>query len=213
MESEPKPDADGLITVRARPIRQVVDPIVQTRDIISSIDFLSGEPAVDAKRIGLWGTSYAGGHVVDVAARDQRVRAIVAQVGYMGVPKRPFAGLARRRAVQKARGEIAPLPHDLDCIAGLRGCPDLAKAIEYRPIARADRITVATLIIDAEDEELFDRIANGRAVYDIVKTRAPADYVLFEGAHYDIYGRHRPAAIAEAISWFKTHLVPRIAKD
>jgi len=203
---EPEPGADGLITVRAKPVRRVVDPIVQTRDIVSAIDFISGEPAVDNARIALWGTSYAGGHVVYVAARDKRVRAIVAQVGYMGVSQRSFADQARRRAVQKARGEIAPLPDDLDCIPRLRGCPDLAKTINYRPIALADRITVPTLIIDAEGEELFDRIANGRAVYDIVKARAVADYVLFQGSHYDIYNRHRATAIERAIAWFETHL-------
>ena len=35
---------------------------------------------VDSSRIGLWGTSYSGGHVLVVAATDRRVRCVVSQV-------------------------------------------------------------------------------------------------------------------------------------
>jgi fermentation-respiration switch protein FrsA (DUF1100 family) len=34
----------------------------------------------DPQRIGLWGTSFAGGHVLVVAAQDHRVRCVVSQV-------------------------------------------------------------------------------------------------------------------------------------
>jgi dienelactone hydrolase len=88
VEPEPAPDADGLITVRARPIREVVDPQDQILDILNVVAFLRGEPQVDADRIGLWGTSYGGGHVVEVAAREPRIAAVVAQVAYMGVTTR-----------------------------------------------------------------------------------------------------------------------------
>jgi hypothetical protein len=37
-------------------------------------------PEVDANRIGLWGTSYAGGHAIVLGATERRVRAVVAQV-------------------------------------------------------------------------------------------------------------------------------------
>jgi uncharacterized protein len=35
---------------------------------------------VDADRIGLWGTSYAGGHALVLGATDRRLKAVVAQV-------------------------------------------------------------------------------------------------------------------------------------
>ena len=35
---------------------------------------------MDADRIGLWGTSYAGGHAIVLGATDRRLRAVVAQV-------------------------------------------------------------------------------------------------------------------------------------
>ena len=37
-------------------------------------------PEVDAARIGIWGSSYSGGHVLVVAAIDRRVKAVVSQV-------------------------------------------------------------------------------------------------------------------------------------
>ena len=57
-----------------------VDPWVQIADWRRAISFLESLPAVDPDRIGLWGTSYAGGHAVVLGATDRRLRAVVAQV-------------------------------------------------------------------------------------------------------------------------------------
>ena len=57
-----------------------IDPWVQIADWRRAISFLESHPAVDADRIGLWGTSYAGGHAIVLGATDRRLRAIVAQV-------------------------------------------------------------------------------------------------------------------------------------
>jgi hypothetical protein len=57
-----------------------VDPWVQIADWRRAISFLESHPAVDADRIGLWGSSYAGGHAIVLGATDRRLRAVVAQV-------------------------------------------------------------------------------------------------------------------------------------
>ena len=57
-----------------------IDPWVQIADWRRAISFLESHPAVDADRIGLWGTSYAGGHAIVLGATDRRLRAVVAQV-------------------------------------------------------------------------------------------------------------------------------------
>lgn len=57
-----------------------VDPWVQVADWRRAISFLESHPAVDPDRIGLWGTSYAGGHAIVLGATDRRLRAVVAQV-------------------------------------------------------------------------------------------------------------------------------------
>jgi uncharacterized protein len=55
-------------------------PLEQQEDYRNAITWLAQQPEVDAARIGLWGTSYSGGHVLHVGAFDPRVKAIVAQV-------------------------------------------------------------------------------------------------------------------------------------
>jgi uncharacterized protein len=57
-----------------------VDPWVQIADWRRAISFLENHPAVDPDRIGVWGTSYAGGHAIVLGATDRRLRAVVAQV-------------------------------------------------------------------------------------------------------------------------------------
>jgi uncharacterized protein len=57
-----------------------VDPWVQIADWRRAISFLESQPTVDPDRIGLWGTSYAGGHAIVLGATDRRLRAVVAQV-------------------------------------------------------------------------------------------------------------------------------------
>jgi uncharacterized protein len=57
-----------------------VDPWRQIADWRYAISYLESHPTVDAERIGLWGTSYAGGHALVLGATDRRLRAVVAQV-------------------------------------------------------------------------------------------------------------------------------------
>lgn len=63
--------------------RQENDPVLQHRDIRNAITYASTRPDVDASRVGVWGTSFAGGHALVVAAIDKRVKAVVAQVPFI----------------------------------------------------------------------------------------------------------------------------------
>jgi hypothetical protein len=60
--------------------RQDVDPWRQVADWRRAISYLESLDVVDPKRIGLWGTSYAGGHAIVLGATDRRLKCIVAQV-------------------------------------------------------------------------------------------------------------------------------------
>jgi uncharacterized protein len=60
--------------------RYDVDPWRQIADWRRAISYLESHPTVDPDRIGLWGTSYAGGHAIVLGATDRRLRAVVAQV-------------------------------------------------------------------------------------------------------------------------------------
>ena len=52
----------------------------QQEDYRNAITWLSLQPEVDADRIGIWGTSYAGGHVLHLAVFDRRIKVVVCQV-------------------------------------------------------------------------------------------------------------------------------------
>ncbi|WP_369387488.1 alpha/beta hydrolase [Streptomyces sp. CG1] len=60
--------------------RQDIDPWKQIEDWRHAITYLGSRPEVDADRIGLWGSSYAGGHAIVLGATDRRLKAVVAQV-------------------------------------------------------------------------------------------------------------------------------------
>ncbi|MEV5780806.1 alpha/beta hydrolase [Streptomyces sp. NPDC048448] len=72
-------DHRGFGASDGRP-RQDVDPWRQIADWRRAISFLESLPEVDPERIGLWGTSYAGGHAIVLGATDRRLRAVVSQV-------------------------------------------------------------------------------------------------------------------------------------
>jgi fermentation-respiration switch protein FrsA (DUF1100 family) len=61
-------------------LRGDVDPARQVADWRRAISYLETRPEVDPARIGLWGTSYAGGHAIVLGATDRRLRCVVAQV-------------------------------------------------------------------------------------------------------------------------------------
>jgi len=60
--------------------RHQLFPLEQVEDVRNAITWVSDQPEVDSRRIGLWGTSYGGGIVIYSATWDRRVKAVVAQV-------------------------------------------------------------------------------------------------------------------------------------
>jgi len=76
----------------------------------------------------------------------------------------------------------------------------------YRPIDTADKIRAPTLVIDAEQEELFDRMQNGHLLSEIVSKNAPTRYITFPCTHYEIYDRYYRDASNLARDWFITYL-------
>ncbi len=63
--------------------RNLVDPFRHLADWRAAIAHVRELEAVDGRRLGLWGSSFSGGQVIAIAARDPEVRAIAAQVPYV----------------------------------------------------------------------------------------------------------------------------------
>jgi fermentation-respiration switch protein FrsA (DUF1100 family) len=60
--------------------RDRIIPAEQHEDYRNAITWVSLRTEVDASRIGVWGSSYSGAHVLHLAAFDRRIKAAVAQV-------------------------------------------------------------------------------------------------------------------------------------
>jgi len=75
-------DHRGFGTSGGSPVRDI-DPLQQVADMRDVISFARSLEGVDPERIGLWGTSYAGGHTIMVSAIDRRIRCAVAQVPFI----------------------------------------------------------------------------------------------------------------------------------
>jgi pimeloyl-ACP methyl ester carboxylesterase len=63
--------------------RQLLDIPAQHADVEAAVAHARTLPGADPERIALWGSSYGGGHVLTVAARDARIAAAVAQVPFV----------------------------------------------------------------------------------------------------------------------------------
>lgn len=72
-------DYRGFGTSDGEP-RQHIDPWAQIDDYKNAISFVETRPELDSKRIGIWGISYSGGHVLIVAATDPRVQCVVSNI-------------------------------------------------------------------------------------------------------------------------------------
>ena len=60
--------------------RQHINPQDQIEDYRNAISFIQTLPEVDPERVGIWGISYSGGHVLIVGATDPRVKCIVSSL-------------------------------------------------------------------------------------------------------------------------------------
>jgi fermentation-respiration switch protein FrsA (DUF1100 family) len=100
-----------------------IDPWRQIADWRRMISYLEARPEVDPNRIGLWGTSYAGGHAIILGATDRRLRCVVAQVPTIS---------GYEQGLRRVAPEAAPALEETfyaDERAQLRGAPPHRQAV------------------------------------------------------------------------------------
>jgi dienelactone hydrolase len=121
--------------------RNRLDPDAEIGDWLAALAFVRTLPGVDSARIALWGTSFAGGLVVSVAARDGKVAATVSQCPLLD-------GLAAAVQVTRYAGPLALLR------VSAHGVFDAARALagatpHYIPIVAKPGETGAMTSADA----------------------------------------------------------------
>jgi hypothetical protein len=189
----------------------------QQEDYRNAISYIQGEPGVDPERIGVWGSSFAGGNSVAVAGQDARVKAIAVQVPGIGgnpdgTPPMALTGAMLEDAIRRARtgqgaemwtGFSRALLVDFEQAQANRenNTMQWAKMIGERPF----------MVIVAEHEELIDNERSGKAALAFAK--GPKEYVVVPGTtHFEVYsGEPFEIGSEAAARWFATHLGVQVA--
>ncbi len=92
--------------------RQLLDVKRQLADWAAAVEFTRSLGEIDRGRVAIWGSSFAGGHVMETAARDPQIAAVVAQVPFAdGLRNLPSLGigLALRLTGAGARDQVGAI--------------------------------------------------------------------------------------------------------
>jgi dienelactone hydrolase len=106
--------------------RQLLDIERQLGDWAAALAYARTLDGIDHERIALWGTSFAGGHVIEAAARDGAVAAVVSQCPFTDGLAATRAASPRslaRAAVPALRDELARIRHKGPVLVPLVGPP------------------------------------------------------------------------------------------
>ncbi len=106
--------------------RQLLDIGMQLADWAAAVGYARTLPGVDPDRIGLWGTSFGGGHVIATAARLPGIAAAVAQC--------PFTdGIASARTLSPLIFPLVGIRAARDLVAARLGKPPVMVPAVGRP--------------------------------------------------------------------------------
>jgi len=213
--------------------RQELDPIKQQRGYRDAITFLQAHPAVDAARIGIWGTSYSGGHVLGVGAVDDRVGCVVSQAmtisGHGNMIRRhspkALADLRERFAAErlarfhgKQPEVVKAFADDSDSVRFAMSRPPEHRLTwkneitllswemydEYEPAAFIERISPTPLLMIVPTKDLLTPSEDALAAYH--RALEPKKLLTVPGDHYVVYTTYFEETSQAARDWFVTHL-------
>lgn len=211
--------------------RHETDPWQQVEDMRAVISYGRNLSFVDPERIGLWGTSYSGGHALTVTALDARVKCTVSQVPLVSgqrtfdawVPEKSRPRFLERLAADRdgrARGEpaavtVAAIPGsetaewaekvDKD---GTYGNEITVRSLDllrgYDPISFMERIAPTPLLMIVADQDTQTPVDWQREAFALAAE--PKQLLTLSGRHYDPYTLLLQESRQAALDWFQEHL-------
>jgi len=212
--------------------RGEIDPWRQILDTRHAISVLRNQAGVDRERIGLWGTSYSGGHALVVAATDRRVKCVVSQVmtidgGEAGRRRMPGPALEafRERVYADMERRAQGLPPERIPVAEpgsgsmkylIESFPDLGHpnsitllsrelAMAYRPGLWMEQIAPTPLLMIVAGKDELTPVDLQLGAFQ--RAGQPKRLVVIEGAgHYEPYIERFDESSAAALSWFREHI-------
>jgi hypothetical protein len=211
--------------------RNETDPWQQVEDMRAVISYARILDGVDPARIGLWGTSYSGGHALAVSALDDRVKCVVSQVPLVSgqrtfeawVPEKSRPRFLDRLAADRdarARGEPPAVTP-----AALPGSEtaEWAEAVDkdgtyaneitlrsldllrgYEPISFMERIAPTPLLMIVANQDTQTPVAWQREAFE--RAGEPKKLLALQGRHYDPYTLRLDQSRQAALDWFREHL-------
>jgi hypothetical protein len=203
-------------------LRQLADPAEQIEDYREAVSFVRGLADVDPDRVAVWGAGLSGGHVVQLAAEDPHIGAIVSQAPVVSgrdsvldapgdassdtrLPVIPepdsslpavFQGADARRYFDSRRALAMSWRNHL-----LRGSIDLIRS--YDPIEAMPQISSPLLMLVAADDDVCH---SDLQVLAYRRAPQPKRLHVVQGGHFSFYEETFPEAAAVASAWLSEHL-------
>lgn len=211
--------------------RHEIDPWQQIADMRDAISHARTLPGIDADRIGLWGTSYSGGHALVVAALDRRVKCVVSQVPLVAGEEtlRGWVGQGSWARVQERfvadrdaryRGEAPrttrpanPGSQTWDWVeatgtAAIYPNEITLRSLEllggYEPRDYIARIAPTPLLMVLATQDTQTPCSGQLAAFE--RAGEPKRLVRVDGGHYDVYTKLFGEASGAARDWLVQHL-------
>jgi dienelactone hydrolase len=205
-------------TAEVRIKRTKIIPTEQQQDYRNAISYIQGEAGVDYQRIGVWGSSLAGGNATAVAGQDARVKAVSVQVpaiaGPTTIPSRVHLyGAAREDAIKRAReGQGKEYVTGFSRYFAVDQYEQMAANQENYVGYWSTKIDVPYLAVAAEKDQLIP-VEGIKAAVD----RIPGTHNLIvvpEITHFEMYS-HEAFEISanSAADWFVKYLNAPEAAD
>lgn len=210
-------------------------PERQIQDIIAVLSWCKSCPAIDPRRIALWGTSLGGCHVVEVAARCREVKCIISQMAFadgeqlvtgdMGIDeKKRFLNTMERMAEKKKLNgkelfvPIIKVMTDEESRVFFEKNKKLFpaldikvpyltvwEAIRYNPAIAAAKLTQPALMVFAENDKVI-ALEYGLAFYQAVASEKFC-HIQPKARHYDLFvGKHFAKVAERQLHWLREYL-------
>ncbi|MGH1488276.1 MAG: alpha/beta hydrolase [Acidimicrobiales bacterium] len=211
--------------------RGEIDPWQQISDMRDAITYIGSRAEVDADRIGLWGTSYAGGHCLVVAATDPRVKCVVSLVptisGHQNTTRAltadayaTFVQEVNEERAARQRGEkprMIPISvegtasYEWSKVAGVgttyvNSCTLLSRAnrAAYEPGSYIPAISPTPLLMALMTHDTTCLTDVQLQAYSTA--HEPKRLEMFPGGHYAPYTTQLDAVASVCRDWFVTYL-------
>lgn len=214
-------------------IRGDIDPEEQLAAFGAAITFVAGLDGIDPQRLGIWGTSYSGGHVLRLAATDRRVACAVAQVPHVGISFDVPAAIDEMFSAERARRASGEAPMMIPVVGGGGGMaalptPDaelwannlaevapawrnevtlssVDRMLHYKPADQIEAIApIPLMIVCAENDSLIP----ASLVHEVfARAGEPKALVSINCGHFDVYEPNFDEAVEPERAWFAEHLL------